>query len=56
MAYGVTLPTVELSGYYQTNASRINAGKCYISGITTTLAITANEYCETNGHININKT
>ena len=56
MAYGVTLPTVELSGYYQTNASRINAGKCYISGITTTLAITANEYCETNGHIAINKT
>lgn len=55
MAYGVNLPTVALSGYYQTNASRINAGKCFISGITTTLAITANEYCETNGHININK-
>lgn len=55
MAYGVNLPTVALSGYFQTNASRINAGKCFISGITTTLAITENEYCETNGHININK-
>ena len=56
MAYGVNLPTVALSGFYQTNASRINAGKCYISGITTTLAVTSNEYCETNGHIKINKT
>lgn len=56
MAYGVNIPTVALSGYYQTNASRINAGKCYISGITTTLAITNNEYCETNGHIALNKT
>jgi hypothetical protein len=56
MAHGVTLPTVALSGYYQTNASRINAGKCFISGITTTLALTVNDYCETYGHIAINKT
>ena len=55
MAYGVNLPTVALSGFYQTNAARINAGKVYISGITTTLAISDNEYCETNGHIPKNK-
>lgn len=55
MAYGVNLPTVSRGGFYQTNASRINAGKCYISGITTTLAVSANSYCETNGHIAINK-
>lgn len=55
MAFGVNLPTVALEGRKQTNASRINAGKVYISGITTTLAITANENCETNGHIAINK-
>lgn len=56
MAYGVNVPTVALSGFYQTNASRVNAGKCYISGITTTLALTSNAYTETNGHIAINKT
>ena len=56
MAYGVNCPTVALSGFYQTNASRINAGKCYISGISTTLALTSNAYTETNGHISINKT
>ncbi len=56
MAYGVNLPTVALSGYYQTNASRINAGKCYISGITTTLALTTGTNTETYGHIAINKT
>lgn len=55
MAYGVNLPIVALEGFYQTNASRINAGKVYISGITTTLSLTNNEYCETNGHIAINK-
>ena len=56
MAYGVNLPTVALSGYYQTNASRINAGMCYISGVTTTLALTNNTNTVTNGHIAINKT
>lgn len=55
MAFGVNLPTVARSAFYQTNASRINAGKVYISGITTTLAITKNEYTETSGHISISK-
>ncbi len=55
MAHGVNLPTVALSGFYQTNASRVNAGFVYISGITTTLALTSNAYTETNGHIKINK-
>lgn len=55
MAYGVNLPIVSRSAFYQTNAARINAGKVYISGITTTLAITNNEYTETNGHISISK-
>lgn len=56
MAHGVNVPTVAMNGFYQTNASRINAGKCYISGITTTLALTNNANTETNGHIAINKT
>lgn len=55
MAYGVNLPTVALDSFYQTNAARINAGKVYISGITTTLAISSNAYIETRGHISINK-
>lgn len=55
MAYGVNLPTVEQGGLYQTNAARINAGKVYISGITTTLAVTKSENSEVNGHISINK-
>lgn len=55
MAYGVNIPKVENATLYQTNASRVNGGKVYISGITTTLAVSANEYCETNGHIKINK-
>lgn len=55
MAYGVNLPKVELNSFYQTNAARINAGNVYISGITTTLAVSNNEFCETNGLIAINK-
>lgn len=55
MAYGVNLPSVTRSGFYQTNAARINAGKVYISGITTTLAVSKNEFCEVSGHISISK-
>lgn len=55
MAYGVNLPTVASGSLYQTNGARINAGKVYISGITTTLALTKNENCEVVGHIAINK-
>ena len=56
MAHGVNLPTVALSGFYQTNAARINAGKVYISGITTTLALNKDASCEVVGHIALNKT
>lgn len=55
MAYGVNLPTVARGAFYQTNAARINAGKVYISGITTMLAISENAHIETNGHISISK-
>lgn len=55
MAFGVNVPTVERSGFYQTNASRINAGKCFISGITTTLALTKDASSEISGHISISK-
>lgn len=56
MAYGVNIPTVARSGFYQTNAARINAGEVYISGITTTLAVTKSENSEVSGHISISKT
>lgn len=55
MAYGVNVPKVDRSGLYQTNAARVNAGKVYISGITTTLALTKDANCEVVGHIAINK-
>lgn len=55
MAYGVTLPTVARTAFYQTNGARINAGKVYISGIVTTLALTKDANCEVVGHIQINK-
>lgn len=56
MAYGVNLPTVGRDNFYQTNGARINAGKCFISGITTTLALTQDANSTINGHIAINKT
>lgn len=56
MAYGVNLPKVALSGFYQTNASRVNAGKVFISGITTTLPLSTGTNTEVVGHISINKT
>lgn len=55
MAYGINVPTVARSGFYQTNATRINAGKVYISGITTTLAVTKDANNEIIGHISLNK-
>jgi len=55
MAFGVNLPTVSSGALYQTNGARINAGKVFISGITTTLALTKNANCEVVGHIEINK-
>ena len=55
MAYGINAPTVARSGFYQTNATRINAGKVYISGITTTLAVTKDANNEIVGHISLNK-
>lgn len=56
MAHGVNCPTVARDLFDQTNAARANGGNVYISGITTTLAIGSDEFCEVVGHISINKT
>ena len=57
MAHGINCPTVARDGgFYQTNATRINAGSVYISGIATTLAVSENANCVVNGRINLNKT
>jgi hypothetical protein len=55
MAYGVTLPTVARTAFYQTYGALTDAGKVYISGIATTLGMTKGAYCEVVGHIAINK-
>lgn len=56
MAYGVNLPTVERDYFYQTNSVRVNAGKTFIAGITTTLAMSGSANFEISGHISISKT
>ena len=56
MAHGVILPTVARDYFYQTNSVRVNSGKTYISGITTTLAMSGSANFEIAGHISINKT
>lgn len=56
MAYGVNCPTVARDYFFQTNSVRVNAGKTYISGITTTLAMSGSANFEIAGHISINKT
>ena len=55
MAYGVNLPTVARDYFYQTNSVRVNAGKTFISGITTQLAMSGSANFEIVGHISINK-
>lgn len=56
MAHGVNCPTVVRDYFYQTNSVRVNAGKTYISGITTQLAMSGSANFEIAGHISINKT
>jgi hypothetical protein len=55
MAYGVTLPKVDRAALIQTYGALTDAGKVYISGITTTLGLTKGANCEVYGHIAINK-
>lgn len=55
MAYGVTLPKVDRASFVQTYGALTDAGKVFISGITTTLGMTKGNYCEVVGHISINK-
>jgi hypothetical protein len=55
MAYGVTLPKVDRTSLIQTYGALTDAGKVYISGITTTLGLTKGANCEVYGHIAINK-
>ncbi len=55
MAYGVNLPTVGSGALRQTYGALTDAGKVFISGITTTLGMTKGTNCEVVGHIAINK-
>lgn len=56
MAHGVNCPTVARDYFYQTNSVRVNAGKTYISGITTQLPMSGSANYEIAGHVSINKT